>query len=276
MNECYNVNPELIDEITSNTQHLTNSKQIKQYIFDKYGTHKGRKYLEIYKNYILAEKNYYNATNEINAYNIGKESKERIKYELDFRRGMGETSAVRKEWQIRTRPQYSPSENEGTNQTNERTRENGQSSKTRDLSDAQRGIADDTSIDDVYNTDKVLKKVKKEPDSIVKDLIIPISSRLDEIAPALKHKLRRFEMESSLSENNLMKEVKPFIDKIGKMKSIDWAKYDLALKNGNIDLIQRFNEQYNLNDEYKAMQLMSFFYFGRFLLSGLFYNFFEM
>lgn len=179
---------------------------------------------------------------------------------MDFRRGMGEISAVRKEWQIRTRPQYSPNENEGTNQTNERTRENGQSSKTREFTDAQRGIADDTSIDDVYNTDKVLKKVKKEPDSIVKDLIIPISSRLDEIAPALKHKLRRFEMESSLSENNLMKEVKPFIDKIGKMKSIDWAKYDLALKNGNIDLIQRFNEQYNLNDEYKAMQLMSFLF----------------
>ena len=74
---------------------------------------------------------------------------------MDFRRGMGETSAVREEWQIRTRPQYGSVENKGTNQTDERTRENGQSSKTRELTDAQRGIADDSSSDrNANDTDK--------------------------------------------------------------------------------------------------------------------------
>lgn len=274
MNDCYNVNPELIENIIDETRGFNSKQEIKRYIIDNYG----RKSYNIFADYMNSFRNYETAINEIEANNFGYEIKEKLKgvdYERLYARNLGYVPEVREEWNVRTGYENSSTINKGKNPT---SRERGQarmdkgtlSKLQRELTDAQRGIADDTSIDDVYNTDKVLKKVKKEPDSIVKDLIIPISSRLDEIAPALKHKLRRFEMESSLSENNLMKEVKPFIDKVGKMKSIDWAKYDLALKNGNIDLIQRFNEQYNLNDEYKAMQLMSFFILVDFYLVDYF------
>ena len=34
------------------------------------------------------------------------------------------------------------------------------------------------------------------------------------------------------------------------MSESDYAKYDLALKNGNIETINKLNEKYNLSKEY--------------------------
>lgn len=230
MNDCYNVNPELIEKLLNETGKLSNKKEIKRYIIDNYG----RKSYNTFADYVQAYNNYLDDINETDANVFGskiRKKQERIANERLFSETMGFNEEIRTVGNVRTGYRDGFEKSQGNvEKFDERREGKTQFNTNRTISDAQRGIADDTSIDGVYNTDKVLKKVKKEPDSIVKDLIIPISSRLDEIAPALKHKLRRFEMESSLSENNLMKEVKPFIDKIGKMKSIDWAKYDLALK----------------------------------------------
>ena len=76
----------------------------------------------------------------------------------------------------------------------------------------------------------------KPKDNIIERTIRPISSRLEEISPTLKHALRRFEFDSMGAENKSASIIKPFIDKVSKMNKKDWAKYDLALKNGYKDV----------------------------------------
>lgn len=88
--------------------------------------------------------------------------------------------------------------------------------------------ARNVNIDDI---DEILPKIKPK-DNIIERTIRPISSRLEEISPTLKHALRRFEFDSMGAENKSASIIKPFIDKVSKMNKKDWAKYDLALKNG--------------------------------------------
>lgn len=93
--------------------------------------------------------------------------------------------------------------------------------------------ARNVNIDDI---DEILPKIKPK-DNIIERTIRPISSRLEEISPTLKHALRRFEFDSMGAENKSASIIKPFIDKVSKMNKKDWAKYDLALKNGYKDVV---------------------------------------
>ena len=102
-------------------------------------------------------------------------------------------------------------------------------------------------IDDV---DEILEKVKKPKDNILERSFTPISSRLGDINPHLKHAIRKFEFDSALAENKSAAIVKPFIDKLSKMPESDYAKYDLALKNGMKDVIDTYNKKYGLTKEY--------------------------
>lgn len=49
--------------------------------------------------------------------------------------------------------------------------------------------------------------------------------------------LGRFEFDSMGAENKSASIIKPFIDKVSKINKMDWAKYDLALKNGYKDVV---------------------------------------
>ena len=93
--------------------------------------------------------------------------------------------------------------------------------------------ARNVNIDDI---DEILPKIKPK-DNIIERTIRPISSRLEEISPTLKHALRRFEFDSMGAENKSASIIKPFIDKVSKINKKDWAKYDLALKNGYKDVV---------------------------------------
>ena len=99
--------------------------------------------------------------------------------------------------------------------------------------------ARNVNIDDI---DEILPKIKPK-DNIIERTIRPISSRLEEISPTLKHALRRFEFDSMGAENKSASIIKPFIDKVSKMNKKDWAKYDLALKNGYKDVVDTIAEE---------------------------------
>ena len=110
---------------------------------------------------------------------------------------------------------------------------------------------------DIDNVDEILDKVKKEPDEVFKKVFTPISSRLDEISPTLKHAIRKFELDSALAENKSAQTIKPFIEKVSKMakmSKVDYAKYDLALKNGNKAIIDKINSKYGISEEYGAIK----------------------
>lgn len=112
----------------------------------------------------------------------------------------------------------------------------------------------DFDIDDVS---EILPKVKNPSGDLkhfAKKVFTPISSRLDDINPVLKHAIRKFELNSALAENKSAEIVKPFFDKLSKMPEADYAKYDLALKNGRTDIIEALNEKYSLEDEYNNIR----------------------
>lgn len=124
--------------------------------------------------------------------------------------------------------------------------------------------ARNVNIDDI---DEILPKIKPK-DNIIERTIRPISSRLEEISPTLKHALRRFEFDSMGAENKSASIIKPFIDKVSKMNKKDWAKYDLALKNGYKDVVDTIADkkltkcQVFLRGKYPVRVRMSIFILG--------------
>ncbi len=111
-------------------------------------------------------------------------------------------------------------------------------------------INNDINID----VDEILPKVKKPKDKIVEKIFTPISTRLENINPSLKHAIRKFELDSALTENKYANIITPFVEKLSKMPVVDYAKYDLALKNGRKETIRNLNIKYNLFKEYKNIR----------------------
>lgn len=78
-----------------------------------------------------------------------------------------------------------------------------------------------------------------------------ISTRLKNINPILKSKIRKFEYDTGVSENELQKRALPFLKKKNKvMSKEDALVYDLAEKNRDYDKIKELNDKYNLTHEY--------------------------
>lgn len=111
-------------------------------------------------------------------------------------------------------------------------------------------ILRDVNID----VDEILPKVKKPKDSVLERIFTPISTRLDKIDPTLKHAIRKFELDTALTENKYASIITPFIEKLSKMSEADYAKYDLALKNGRKETIINLNIKYGLMREYKNIR----------------------
>ena len=102
--------------------------------------------------------------------------------------------------------------------------------------------------------DEILPKVKKPENHSIAKILTPISTRLENINPRIKHAVRKFDFESALKENEYSEAVKPFIDNLSKMSEADYAKYDLALKNGNSELVEELNKKYNLVDDFNKVK----------------------
>lgn len=109
---------------------------------------------------------------------------------------------------------------------------------------------------DYNKVDEILPKVKNPNHTIGKNIFTPISSRLDDIHPSLRHAILKFEYNLGLNENKYAKTVKPFIDKLDKMSKIDYARYDLALKNGKTDVINALNTKYGIEEEYSDIKTL--------------------
>ena len=109
---------------------------------------------------------------------------------------------------------------------------------------------------DYEDVNEILPKVKNSKFTIIKKIFTPISSRLDEINPRLKHAIRKFEFNLAMTENEYASTIQPFIAKLDKMPQADYAKYDLALKNGKIEIVNALNEKYGINQEYKAVRAL--------------------
>lgn len=128
------------------------------------------------------------------------------------------------------------------------------SNSTQDFNPAEQQKTARERLEEARNNYKEYKKVKKESERFWSKILAPISTELDEINPKLKHALRRFEMKSALKENEYAKPVKAFIDATNKMSKEDYAEYDLALKNRDVEMINELNKEYGIQKEFEAIR----------------------
>ena len=155
MNDCYNVNPELIDKLLNETGKLSNKKEIKRYIIDNYG----RKSYNTFADYVQAYNNYLDDINETDANVFGskiRKKQERIENERLFSETMGFNEEIRTVGNVRTGYRDGFEKSQGNvEKFDERREGKTQFNTNRTISDAQRGIADDSSSDrNANDTDK--------------------------------------------------------------------------------------------------------------------------
>ena len=214
------------------------------------------KYYELYENYK-------NAAFEVEARKAGKSYAEEIR-----RLNSGKTdriTGIRREWAVRAGSHGGSTE--------------GQRRRSYPLGRYDAGASEDVGIGlsglrrqaeqqniadkaekateellDYNNIDEILPKVKNSRFTILKKVFTPISTRLEEINPKLKYAIRKFEYDFTQTENKYAAAIKPFIEKLDKMPVADYAKYDLALKNGKTDIVNALNEKYGIKSEYKAVR----------------------
>ena len=82
----------------------------------------------------------------------------------------------------------------------------------------------------------------------------PISTRLKQINPKLKEKLKRFEY--NLKQRVLAdeKSVKPFLESYRKLSEKDQSDLDLALKNNDKEKIKEITERNKMTEQYKSVR----------------------
>ena len=257
--EFYARHIKLLDDIMKRISSL-NSKQKQEFIDNLPSKEREvvRKYLELYRNYknaafeVEARKSGEFYAEEIRNLNSGRFDRiAGIRRERDVRAGSQTSTTQRQRRGSNTSGQYDAgtSEDVGIGLSGLRKRTEQQT-----IEDKAVKAAED--LFDYEDVNEILPKVKNSKFTIIKKIFTPISSRLDEINPRLKHAIRKFEFNLAMTENEYASTIQPFIAKLDKMPQADYAKYDLALKNGKIEIVNALNEKYGINQEYKAVRAL--------------------
>ena len=171
---------------------------------------------EILKTYKKLYDDYHNTPFEVEARQAGEFYARRVEQHGII---LGDDSRY-KERSTGDRPRMQVSSKSNERTSSGGTRENGErSGKT-----PQDGSGIEFDID---NVDKIVKKVKKKDNTfahVASKILTPISTRLEDINPVLKHALRKFELDSALAENRSAETIKPFVDKLDKIEKVKTGK----------------------------------------------------
>lgn len=171
---------------------------------------------EILKTYKKLYDDYHNTPFEVEARQAGEFYARRVEQHGII---LGDDSRY-KERSTGDRPRMQVSSKSNERTSSGGTRENGErSGKT-----PQDGSGIEFDID---NVDKIVKKVKKKDNTfahVASKILTPISTRLEDINPVLKHALRKFELDSALAENRSTETIKPFVDKLDKIEKVKTGK----------------------------------------------------
>jgi hypothetical protein len=88
------------------------------------------------------------------------------------------------------------------------------------------------------------------------ELLTPISSRLQRISPALKTALRKFEFRVAQQTQRDSVQVLPLLKATKKLSKEDSVVFDLALKNGDEDVLQAVAKKYGFEDDLNEARLV--------------------
>jgi hypothetical protein len=104
----------------------------------------------------------------------------------------------------------------------------------------------------VENTE--VKKTMKDIGNTVDEYLGSISTRLGNIDPSIKYKLREFEFGKGLKASKREERVLDFIKSTEKMSKEDYKALDTARKNGSKEEINRLVEKYGLGKEHEELR----------------------
>lgn len=260
--EYYNKHKKFLDDTLDNINKL-NDTNVQEYINSLTPMQR-----EILKTYDKLYSDYHNTPFEVEARQAGEFYAgriERVGYNLGNQGRYTDRSVG-----YRPRMQVSSKSNEGT--SSGKPRENEERSgktpqdgsgidfdinKTVDQKVREKASKASKELFDYDAINKILPKIKNPVDGALHQTdktIGSISTRLGEIHPSLKHALRRFEQDIALTSNEWGEKAKPFVDKLNEMPESDYAQYDLALKNGRADIIDKLNKKYGISKEYQDLR----------------------
>jgi len=114
----------------------------------------------------------------------------------------------------------------------------------------QRGAVDLTPAKDTIKA--VGAEIKKTAD----EYLGAISTRLGNIDPSIKSRIRAYEFQHGIKANQRLNKSIPFMEKARKMPAEDRAAFDLARKNGDPAELKRLVTKHKLGREYHEVRLM--------------------
>lgn len=101
---------------------------------------------------------------------------------------------------------------------------------------------------------ETMQNVYTDMRNYLSDAIVPLEEEIKQISPELYNMNRRLEIDKLQKTSAYYKRVKGFVDGMQKMDAPDFYTFDLALKNRDVDTVQRLLEKYALTDEFAEVR----------------------
>ena len=101
---------------------------------------------------------------------------------------------------------------------------------------------------------ETMQNVYTDMRNYLSDAIVPLEEEIKQISPELYNMHRRLEIDKLQKTSAYYKRVKGFVDGMQKMDAPDFYTFDLALKNRDVDTVQRLLEKYALTDGFAEVR----------------------
>lgn len=101
-----------------------------------------------------------------------------------------------------------------------------------------------------------VKQTLKDTRHMADEYLGSISTRLSNIHPSIKYRLRRFEYTTGDKITKYTDRVLPFIKATNKMSAVDYKAFDMARKNGDPVELKRLVTKYNIGKEYHDLMTL--------------------
>jgi len=101
---------------------------------------------------------------------------------------------------------------------------------------------------------ETMQNIYTDMRNYLSDAIVPLEEEIKQISPELYNMNRRLEIDKLQKTSAYYKRVKGFVDGMQKMDAPDFYTFDLALKNRDVDTVQRLLEKYALTDGFAEVR----------------------
>ena len=101
---------------------------------------------------------------------------------------------------------------------------------------------------------ETMQNVYADMSNYLSDAIVPLEEEIKQISLELYNMNRRLEIDKLQKTSAYYKRIKGFVEGMQKMDAPDFYTFDLALKNRDVDTVQRLLEKYALTDGFAEVR----------------------